>query len=212
MILDGKPLFKYPIDVALGCEFFTEIVVSTNDKEILGESGYPEKVNFLERPQAISNERSTAYEYVQHCLGFYKEDGKEFDAFCILQATTPFLNSEDVNKCFQLFKSSDCITVVTVKRIDQMTHPKKLKRMKGHRLESYFGSKEEKFNMQEIESAYSRNGGVYMSKVEVLQTGQVIGDPCMGVEMPEERSVDINNEFDFRFAEFLAKENLGSLK
>jgi CMP-N,N'-diacetyllegionaminic acid synthase len=38
---------------------------------------------------------------------------------------------------------------------------------------------------------------------KTIDAGQIIGDDCRGYVMPRERSLDINDEMDLAFAEYL---------
>jgi CMP-N-acetylneuraminic acid synthetase len=48
-----------------------------------------------------------------------------------------------------------------------------------------------------------RNCSVYVTRRRVIDSGRVLGDDCRGYVMPRERSLDINEELDLLFAEFL---------
>jgi CMP-N-acetylneuraminic acid synthetase len=56
---------------------------------------------------------------------------------------------------------------------------------------------------QELELLYVRNGGIYLAKVEVIDAGGLWGSKCLAYVMSEERSVNINTDFDLRIAELL---------
>jgi CMP-N-acetylneuraminic acid synthetase len=55
----------------------------------------------------------------------------------------------------------------------------------------------------ELPEVYVRNCAVYATRRASIERGQVIGDDCRGYVMPRERSIDINEELDLWFAEFL---------
>ena len=56
----------------------------------------------------------------------------------------------------------------------------------------------------ELPDIYVRNCSVYVSKKDVVYNyNQIIGKEMKGYIMPPERSLDINEEIDFEFAEFL---------
>jgi CMP-N-acetylneuraminic acid synthetase len=53
---------------------------------------------------------------------------------------------------------------------------------------------------------YVRNGSVYAATIATIRAGQIIGPDCRGYRMPRERSVDINDEFDWKIATLLLQE------
>jgi CMP-N,N'-diacetyllegionaminic acid synthase len=55
----------------------------------------------------------------------------------------------------------------------------------------------------ELPELYVRNCAVYATRQRVIDAGQIIGSDCRGYVMPRQRSMDINDELDYRFVEFL---------
>ena len=60
----------------------------------------------------------------------------------------------------------------------------------------------------ELCDVFVRNGSVYVTHRNVIDTGEIIGNDCRGYLMPKERSLDVNEEMDFLFAEFLSDRTL----
>jgi CMP-N,N'-diacetyllegionaminic acid synthase len=50
---------------------------------------------------------------------------------------------------------------------------------------------------------YVRNCSVYVTRRSVIERGALLGPDCRGYLMPRERSLDINDNLDLLFAEFL---------
>ena len=60
---------------------------------------------------------------------------------------------------------------------------------------------------QELPPAFSLNGGVYVARADHLRHGGcLVGPETVAVEMPPERSVDIDGAFDLALARFLVGE------
>ena len=150
---------------------------------------------------------SLCFEYVQHALLSCKNES--FDAVLILQATSPFTIMKDVQDCLELFESKRPDSVVSVAQVAFEFHPSKFKRLtEGGGLKPYF-EEEKAMEYQNLPKAYTRNGSIYLTSIDCINMGRVIGDNCLGYEMPTIRSVDINDMFDFAFAEFLGKKYHG---
>jgi hypothetical protein len=56
---------------------------------------------------------------------------------------------------------------------------------------------------QELEALYLRNGAIYAARPHVIDAGGLWGHYCLAYVMPEERSININTEFQLRVAELL---------
>lgn len=111
--------------------------------------------------------------------------------------------SEDIYATIDLLKNSNADTAVSVVRLEHATHPAKLKVMYGNKLLPYLEEEKGRMAEHELPKLFVRNCAVYATLCEVIERGQIIGENCVGYVMPRERSVDINDEMDLAFAEFL---------
>ena len=60
-------------------------------------------------------------------------------------------------------------------------------------------------------SYYMLNGAIYVAKVDfILKNRSFIGPETIGYTMPDRRSIDIDNELDFEWANFLLSKDLKS--
>lgn len=202
-IIGGKPLTVWIIDAALGSKTVDTVVVSTDSGDVLSlaEKYNDERLSFVERPAEISRNDSPAIDYVRHVLDSLKES---YDVIVILQPSSPFTEPADIDGTVNLLEKSGADTAVSVVRLSHDVNPVKMKVMEGDKLKPFV--EEEKGRMEEgtLPDIYVRNCSVYATKIEVIESGRIIGDDCRGYVMPRERSVDINDEFDFLFAEFLS--------
>jgi N-acylneuraminate cytidylyltransferase/CMP-N,N'-diacetyllegionaminic acid synthase len=59
-------------------------------------------------------------------------------------------------------------------------------------------------NRQELGKYYRINGAIYIAEWDYLKQNKTFfGDKTYAYIMPKERSIDIDTEMDFKFAEFL---------
>ena len=76
--------------------------------------------------------------------------------------------------------------------------------MSDGRLANYFAEKQEIANRQEADLAYYPNGAIYIFNYEYYRDSQNgYGGRVFPYLMPKDRSVDIDDLFDFRLAEYL---------
>lgn len=193
-MLGGKPLVAWAIETAK-CAKLDRVVVSSDDPEILRIADELA----LARPADLATDTSLAIDYIRHALA---ELGN-FDVVVVLQPTSPFTLPEDVDKTVALLDASGADTAVTVMEIEHAMHPLKLKVMEGDRLLPYSEDEQGRMAAHELPKVYVRNGSVYATRKRVIEGGGVIGEDCRGYRMPRERSIDINDELDLAFAEFL---------
>lgn len=204
--IKGKSLLCYAIEAALASKVLTKIVLSSESEEILSEANsYSDAIQLIKRPIELAQDHSLAIDYVRHSLEMLKPE--QFTSICIIQATSPFTLGKDIDECFQIFKFSGARSAVSVRELQFDLHPAKFKKMESGILKAYYEEEESRMAYHELEKVYVRNGAIYMSSIEQIQTGQLLGEPCAAYLMPQERSVDINTELDLEFAEFLMSKN-----
>jgi CMP-N,N'-diacetyllegionaminic acid synthase len=202
-LLNGTPLIAYTIKEALNSNL-DEFIVSTDSEEIAEVArNYGGKVPFL-RPAEIATDNASSLDVVLHALDFMKEhENKEYDAIMLLQPTTPYRDSADINQAINLLISSDADSVISVTDVGG-THPARMKFIvDGNLIDPPFVEAFEGQNRQELPPMYIRNGGIYLTKVDTIRKGSFKGNISKALVMPEKKSVNIDNIDDFEFAEWL---------
>ena len=64
-------------------------------------------------------------------------------------------------------------------------------------------------NRQSLEQTFSLNGAMYLAtRTFLFREKSFIGDDTLGYLMPPERSLDIDNSFDWSLGEFLFKSTI----
>ncbi len=205
--LAGKPLVCWVIEAARGARSLNRLVVSSDDQEVLTLArGYAENLP-LHRPTELAQDTSPAIDYVRHALVELEAAGEgPFDTVVILQPSSPLTRPEDIDAAVDLLEQSGADTAVSVVKLDHAIHPLKLKVMQDDRLLPYLEEEHGRMAAHELPTLYVRNCAVYATRRHVIDSGQIIGPDCRGYVMPRERSLDINDELDYRFARFMVQE------
>lgn len=96
----GKPLIGWTIEQALKCTFLDDIILTTDDLEIIKYSNekYP-KVHTILRPKEIATDTSPAWEYLFHVVQECKL--KDEDIIVLLQCTSPLRKVEQIYEAFR---------------------------------------------------------------------------------------------------------------
>jgi len=206
--LGGKPLVGWAIELGLAAKSLHRLVVNSDDPDVLQlAQKYPGCIP-LERPSELATDLAKPIEYVQQSLCALLEQGEpHFDAVVLLQPTSPFTLGSDVDATVELLLSSGAESAVSVVKLDHAIHPAKLKTLAGNRLLPYLEQERGRMAAHELPEVYVRNCAVYATRRDVIERGVIIGDDCRAYVMPRERSIDINEEVDFLFAEFLLQQH-----
>ena len=204
----GKPLVYWIIKCALQSKKLDRIIVSTDSEEYRDiVLNYCVEVPFL-RPKALSQDNSLESDYLLHGLEWlYENEGYTPKFVTRLQATSPLQLSEDIDRSIECLESNKDATSSMVVS-EALQPPMKALKEKGGYLVSYYESKSQEIvNRQELSKAYYRSNIITSRVDDFLKTKNQVGDKSLKVEIPIERSLDINSELDFYLAEKVMKKN-----
>ena len=102
--LGHKTLIEYSIDVAKKIRYFNNILVTTDDEDIINIC---KKKNILApwiRPKHLSGPNVSSYETVKHALQWYEKNFNKIDIVFLLQPTSPFRTKKNILDSIKLLK------------------------------------------------------------------------------------------------------------
>ena len=103
----GVPVIEYSIKAALDSGLFTEVMVSTDDEEIVAVAlASGATVPFL-RSAKTANDYAHIGDVLLEVLDTYNKMGQTFQNFCCILATAPFITPERIKEGFALLQESD---------------------------------------------------------------------------------------------------------
>lgn len=197
--LGGKPLLAWTIDAALHSTL-DGVVLSTDDPEIadLGRS-LGLSVPFL-RPPELATDAALSIDVVLHALDCLASVP---DVVVLLQPTTPFRTSDDINGSIRLLDDPDVQSVISVSPVGGH-HPSRMKFVEnGWLVDPPFAEEIEGQPRQTLRPCFIKNGAIYASRVELLRSRRFQGERSRAWRMPAERSVNIDGPLDLLLARAL---------
>jgi len=197
----GKPMFVHTIDHAKSSGLFDEIHVSTESEEvarICEEEGV--KPLFL-RPNNLANDTATLQSVCEHVVESYESQGRYFDTFCMLWPTAPLRLVQDISASYSLL-SDDVEAVVSVTDYDLPVFC--AQRMDASsKLEPLFKDML-RMPSHDLPKVVCDSGNLCWVKVDAFKQHKTWLPPKLaGYHVPRSRSVDIDTEEDWLYAEFL---------
>lgn len=205
--IGGKPLIAYSIDAGNKSVLITDLIVSTDSREIAEVAKkYGVRVPFM-RPSELSSDDVPHLPVMQHAIReMERENNMTYDYCVILQPTSPLRLPEDIDATLEKLISSGAESAVTVVQVVQ-GHPIKVKRLEGDRVLPYVIPEEEGKRRQDFPVAFRRSGAVYaMRRDTIMEKNRLYGDHIVGYETPKERSIDIDEPVDLVVAEYMLGE------
>ena len=204
--LFGKPLIAWTIEQALASKYLDKIVVSTDDVKISKIARrYGAETPFL-RPKKLATSSAKTVEVLMHTLDFFEKKSCQFDLIMLLQPTSPLRKAEDIDGAIRLLFRKNARAIVSVCPVEH--HPfwcNILNRNDGMR--NFSTSLAVSKNRQELPKYFRLNGAIYLAYTSLFRKDKTfITTGTYAYKMPQERSVDIDTELDFKFAQFLNSE------
>lgn len=206
--LSGRPLISYMIQAALSSKYLRRVIVSTDHMEIKRISlKYGAEVPFI-RPPKLSEDCPSEW-VTQHAVEFVEaEESRKVDIAVTIQPTTPFCLNADIDACIDMLLLDKGINSVFSAKVVR-ERPEWMFSVRDGRHGQPFMKGEikgERGVFQSLPELAIPNGAVYATRRDTLFKEGVLISRKTGVHvMPEERSVDIDELIDLKFAEFLIK-------
>lgn len=210
-LIKGKPLMYYTIKQALKSKIFDNIIVSTDSKKILKRAKSYGADGWFLRPKKLALSSSSKVSAIKHAfIEAEKHYEKKFETIIDLDVTSPLRKTEDIRKAYKFFIKKKADVLLTGSKSKHNPYfniieivNKKIKKVKD--------MKKKLFRRQEAPQTFDMNASIYIwnrktllkSFVEALERNAKW--KTVFYEMSKERSLDIDNKFDFELVEFLLK-------
>jgi CMP-N,N'-diacetyllegionaminic acid synthase len=204
-MLHGRPLVQWAASALASAELVDRAVCSTDDPEIAraaAEAGL--EVPWM-RPAELSQDTTLVVDVVLHALDRLDADcGEIYDYVAIVQATSPTVMAADIDSAVNMAISNDADTVITGFPVGQR-HPATMFSMSESKRVNWLMAADQRMaRRQDLPSYYIRSGLVYLVKVSVIREARTLyGNRIFCLEIPEERALTIDEERDFKIAEFM---------
>ena len=200
ILLKNKKLIEHTFIVAKKSKLFTEILLTTDDKELIKLS---KKYSILApwvRPKKISGDFSPSYNAVIHAYDWYEKNYEKVDGVFILQPTSPFRTIKTLKEMIKIFKKSKKKSVINVSKCNE--HPEWMLRLKNKKILPYISKKNFPTRSQSLTKLYKINGlGYLINPSDLIKEKTLIPKnaiPCINKSKIE--SIDIDDMQDYLIA------------
>tara|TARA_Y100000590_G_scaffold163199_1_gene187084 strand:+ start:20971 stop:21672 length:702 start_codon:yes stop_codon:yes gene_type:complete len=200
----GKPLIYYTIKEAKKSKFITDLVLSTDSKEIkkIAEK-FGATVPFL-RPRNLSTDFIPSLPVIKHATNFMeKAKGLKYDYILMLQPTSPLRKCKDIDNSIKKIINRKCHSITSIVNVGG-NHPFRMKVIKQGKLKNFVKKRTEDMRpRQKLKKIYIRNGSIYLSTRDtIMKQNKLVGKENLPYLMPKERSVNIDTWVDLLSAEY----------
>ena len=198
----GQPMISYAIRIAIECDLFDHVVVSTDDDDMADIARkFGAEVPFT-RPTELSDDETATVPVIAHAINSCTEQGWAFDSVCCIYPCVPFLQVRDLVNSFQLFTSSDaqfCFPIVEFSSSIQRALT-----MNTHGIVAPFFPENELSRTQDLTVAYHDAGQFYWGSSAAWKTNINVHSNANGYVIPSWQTIDIDTPDDWTRAEIYA--------
>ncbi|NMA73212.1 MAG: acylneuraminate cytidylyltransferase family protein [Bacteroidales bacterium] len=201
--LCGKPLIAWTIEEAKKSKYIDRLILSSEDQEIIKiAQKWGCEVPFV-RPSELSQDTTPGMAPVLHALDLLQS----YDYIILLQATSPLRISRDIDDCLKLCLDKDAKSCVSV--TESAETPYWMYKIDDDlQMHPLMDDANKYLRRQELPKTYIQNGALYVAQVEWLKKNKDFSsEETIAYIMPNERSLDIDNELDFQICELMLKEH-----
>lgn len=186
-----KPLIFWTIEQTIRLKSYGSTLVTSNDNTILKSCLKYKKIIINKRPNYLSTDNASIIDVLRYLIKKYQFKGH----LILLQPTSPLRNDEDIIQGIKLLKEgnnavmSQNKTQYSSTKLGINKSGKKFKKLSNF---SY--------------DIYAPNGAFFGAKYNwILKNNTFYSNTVTTYEIPLERSIDIDFEYQFKMAEALAK-------
>ncbi len=206
-LLAGKPLIAYTIEQSMQSKYIDRTIVSTEDDEIADVSRqYGAEVPFM-RPENLAGDQVATVDVLLHAINWLEDKERySFDILVLLHTTTPLRAVVDIDACIEMLKGTMADNVFSVTEAHRNPYFNMVE------IDEYgnvqLAKKGSFTSRQSAPKVYDMNASIYVWwKTGFKKNVKVFMDNSRVYFMPKERSVDIDDELDFKICDIILAEN-----
>ena len=187
----GKPVISYAIETAIKSNLFDEIMVSTDSEEIKKISiSSGASVPFM-RTKINSTDNSTIYDVIVEVVKEYSKKNINFDYGCCIFPISPLINSEILNKCYQILTNGKYHSVLPLSYTEQpIERALKLDKKNLLKLDNFDVFKK---MGQDFEPSYFDTGQFCWFNIKkTINEGSIISSKTKGIILNQFEYQDVN--------------------
>lgn len=206
-LINNIPLIAYSIIAAKNSNIFSDIVVSTDSSEIADiATSYGASIPFM-RPSDLATDDSSEWLSWQHAVKSYMNIVK-FDYFFSLPSTSPLRSKNDILMMKDYFIDNSYDIVLGITESHRSPYFNMVKKNVDGSLEKVIDLDNIVTRRQDAPKTYDLTTLGYITTPDYILNNNNLFDGIVGgFEIPETRSLDIDDEYDLMIARKILETN-----
>ena len=200
-LFKGKPIIYWIIKELKKNKRIKSIVVTSDDKKILNLCKKYSVSETIKRSKNLSSDKIPFQKVIKDTIKKLKIKNKNRQKILVVYPCSFFLKNFYIFKADNILRKNPKSFIMSV---GSYSHPvQRAYKIKKNRLE-FFDKKYELSRTQDLQKSYFDAGQFYLGFANTWLTKKVHLN-SVGMIMPKERTIDIDNLEDWKFAEKLSK-------
>lgn len=196
----GNPVISYPIQAALDSGLFDEVVVSTDDAEIMEiAQKYGASTPFV-RPQSLANDHAATAPVLIHAIEWFEEQGHKVTEMTNIYPANPFVSATLLREAYDEWDKSKFNYCFGVCEFESAPQRALFKNDAGGT--QAFNPEYTLTRTQDLVPAFYDAGMFYFCDAQVYKTSESMHGPtAQPYHLPRHLVHDIDTPADWDFAE-----------
>ena len=202
-LLGGKPMIAHSIEQARAAGTFDLLAVSSDSDEILSVARDYGCDVLIKRPAELATDTAAKLPVIRHCVAeVERESGERFDTLVDLDATSPLRIPDDIVAAIRLLEDSGAGNVITAMPSRRSPYFNLVECDANGIV--HLSKPSQVVRRQDAPKCYDMNASIYVWRRGSLFANETLfNEDTRLYVMPEERSIDVDSELDFKFVEYI---------
>ncbi|MEM7258157.1 MAG: pseudaminic acid cytidylyltransferase [Pseudomonadota bacterium] len=197
----GKPLMAYSIEAALKCTAIDAVWVSTEDAGVASVArAFGAEVPFV-RPQSLADDHTILQQVAVHALEYAKDQSIEVSDCCLVFATAPFLQPDDLSRGWACLHNANADFALSVSQFRNA--PQRAQFVDGNGFLRFNSPQYCNVRSQDLEPLYHDAAQFVWGTSQAFLSKTAIDANVTPVEISADQVIDIDTPDDWSHAERL---------
>ena len=207
-LINGKPLIAYTIEQAKRSGLFDVVAVSSDSEQILRIAQEYGADLLVTRPAEMATDTAAKLPVIRHAVEeVERQRGRAFDTCVDLDATSPLRTVDDIRQAVALLETTGAGNVITAMPARRSPYFNLVEVDQDGKVGLSKPVATPFVRRQDAPQCYDMNASIYVwRRATLFDVPSIFNADTQLYVMPEERSIDIDSELDFRFVEFIMTE------
>ena len=206
--LGNIPLIAHSIKTAIETNFFSSVIVSTENIKIAKiAKQYGADVPFL-RPKKLATDNASMTDVLLHAIIKLHKLNYKFDTIVNRDCTVPFIDKKDIQGAIRTYYSKSCNLVCGVYKQHHNPYFNMMEIKKGNYIDFSKKLQTQISGRQNAPIVYQLNGLFVLNIENFLKTKKFYSTKTIPYVISPEHGFMIDTEFEFQIADMVAKKRI----